>query len=783
MSTRCFLVISVPVAVWASLILLTLGCPSAIPDGQHEAATRVAPAPKHLSALLINGGGRRQINYYSHLDHLRRLVAMLEVTGVDPARIAVFSADGADTAADLATREGHLPPDFWLLPRSEASRLRPPIEYVNSEIEGFTLQPATRAALSAWFETEGSRLISGDTLFLYVTDHGKQDPEGLGDNTITLWGENLSVSELRGLLANLEPGVRVVMLMSQCYSGGFANAIFPDDTEVVPAGNVCGYFSAPPDRKAHGCYPEASGKEAIGHSHRMFDALAEFQRLPDAQREVLVTDGTPDVPHATTDFFLARRLERDAALGGHETSGFVDMLLVEAWQDPLAWEREIRLIDRVGQAFGFSSPRSFAQLDAQAQGLSELRDQLDTYTKLWESALDALRSENLSAFRAANPEWGDRVKATALNALSADERRREIDAYLDELVRFTGRKPERDARLRDLHRKAEEAKAARYRADVRVAAVLRMRALLMEVAGRYYMSQYASDAERSAFAQLEACEDLTLVAPDAVLALDSEAADPFPTLDQERRQIEAIIPGWLGLHYKAPKDTERKRQDLPSGAAVVSAVLPESPAAAAKLKVADIVLGPPGAPFQERHGLREWVMQSEIGRRLPIRLLRDGREFEVLVRLAPYPLELPKLPGPPQIGSAAPPLELDYLPDSRRPEPGRSQLIFFWATWCGPCKQSLPEMLAFAGDRNATVVAITDEDSNVVDSFLKKYDGHFPEIIATDPHRAQFQKYGVSGTPTFVLVDGDGAVRHFQTGYKVEEGLRIDGWQWNGGAR
>jgi hypothetical protein len=176
----------------------------------------VTPAPEHLTALLINGGGNRQINYHSHLDHLRRLVAMLDVAGVNPAQIAVFSADGADPAPDLATREGHRPPDFWLLPRTEAKRLRPPIEYVNSEIEGVTLRPATRAALNAWFETEASHLTSGDTLLLYVTDHGKKDSEGLGDNTITLWGEDLSVSELRELLAKIEPGVRVVMLMSQC---------------------------------------------------------------------------------------------------------------------------------------------------------------------------------------------------------------------------------------------------------------------------------------------------------------------------------------------------------------------------------------------------------------------------------------------------------------------------------------------------------------------------------------------------------------------------------------
>jgi thiol-disulfide isomerase/thioredoxin len=176
-------------------------------------------------------------------------------------------------------------------------------------------------------------------------------------------------------------------------------------------------------------------------------------------------------------------------------------------------------------------------------------------------------------------------------------------------------------------------------------------------------------------------------------------------------------------------------------------------------------------------------MQGEIGKPLRLRLLRDDQEVEVAIRLGPYPLELPSLPGPPQIGSAAPPLDLDYLPGSRRPGQGRSQLLFFWATWCGPCKKSLPEILDFAEDRDIAVVSITDEDPDVVGSFLRKYEGRFPEIGAADPHRKQFQKYGVSGTPTFVLVDSDGVVRHYQTGYKVEEGLRIDDWQWSAGAQ
>ena len=196
----------------------------------------------------------------------------------------------------------------------------------------------------------------------------------------------------------------------------------------------------------------------------------------------------------------------------------------------------------------------------------------------------------------------------------------------------------------------------------------------------------------------------------------------------------------------------------------------------------DIVLGPPGASFKERHALREWVMQSEIGRPLPLRVLRDGQEIEVTLSLAPFPIELPELPGPPQVGSVAPALELNFLSErSRGPAPGRSQLLFFWATWCTPCKKSLPELFAFARDRNVEVVSITDEESAVVNDFLREFDGDFPAVVALDRRREQFQKYGVSGTPTFVLVDSGGVVRHYQAGYSDGKGLRIDGWQWDGG--
>ncbi len=67
--------------------------------------------------------------------------------------------------------------------------------------------------------------------------------------------------------------------------------------------------------------------------------------------------------------------------------------------------------------------------------------------------------------------------------------------------------------------------------------------------------------------------------------------------------------------------------------------------------------------------------------------------------------------------------------------------------------------------------------------FLADHKEPFPEIVAIDPHRVTFQGYGVSGTPSFVMVDPDGIVRLYQTGYTLDGGLHVDGWTFNGRKR
>ena len=766
-------------AAWLAVVasVALAGCRPTPPPSSEPSPPPPVTRLGQFKAVLINGGGKPAINFQSHLTHVRTMVDFLRANDVAANDIAIFSSDGADPAADLATRDDATEPDAWLLPGAIAHRLRP-VRTVDSTVAGFELHPATREALDAWFQSEGRQLTAGDTLLFYVTDHGEVNRQDLTNNTIVLWHESLSVSQLREMLGRLAPGVRVVMLMSQCYSGSFANALFQPGAGLATSGKTCGYFASTADRPAYGCYPENRGVDGVGHSHHFFDALDSLGRMPEAEKRILVTDDSPDVPNTTSEFFLQQLLAREASHTGRSPAEVTDELVGRAFHNRAQWEPQIRLMDRVGSTFGMFSPRSLSELTLQTTMLPQVSDQLRTYAQRWQEALDALKVQNFDRFLASHPEWSTRLEPKAVEALDDDGRRRLARALLDVLGPFTSADRETSDRLQLLKQRADAASAAAYRMDVRLGVVLRMRTLLEQIAGRVYLES-ASAEDRATFAALRACEDVNfLESPPFASAAAMDPPEQFPPLDEDRQIVQAVMPAWMGIQFRPASLTVHKNEKHPPGAVTVMTVYPDSAAAAAGLEVGDVILGPPGKPFLEPQQVREWTMQREIGEPAPLNIVRAGQGHQVTLRPEPYPIKLPELPGPPKVGSAAPPLKLDPFRGDRTLAAGRPHLLFFWATWCTPCKFALPEVMAFAAARGVEVVAVTDEDTDTLTSFFQQFNQPFPDTVAIDPYRTAFQAYGVSGTPTFVLVDADGVVRHYHTGYSAQQGLQIEGWDY-----
>jgi len=746
-------------------------------------------------ALLINGGHNPESNYLSHLNHLQDLVAVLLQRGLPLENIHIFSADGEEDTPDLAVRETQ-GSRFWIIDGTPTGRaLRPRTELTNTRWAEMTLYPARKAALREWFETLRHELVPGDRLLVFVTDHGTENREDPDNGAISLWEEELTVRELEQLVALLPRGVQTVMVMSQCYSGTFASLIY-EKGPAQPSGDVCGFFSTTRELRAYGCYPEGRDRDRIGHAFNFIDALGHQPTTVEAHVEVLVTDDTPDVPLRTSGLYLERIVSEEAEARGLGLGDLVDALLAEAWQDRAVWERQIRLLDRIGEVFGTFSPRSLSELEAYERELPSLIDRMRTFSDRWEMTLNAVKDENLAGFASDNPEWRERLEQQVLRKLSPEERTVLREDLLPQLESHARGQPALWSRIESLRSRTRRASDSRWRLEIREAALHRMRMILVAIAGQVLLAQETESkagthrrvAQRQAYERLAECESFEPgELPASLLRTDAPEVKSFPPLAVERQLMEEILPSWLGVRFRSVPEAVRSENRVPEGASWLEVVFPDSPAAKAGLQAQDVILGPPDRPFTDAVQLREWTMTSPRGTPLRLRVARladdpeEDSEFEATLVLEPLPVVWPELPAPPLKGDLAPALPSGLRPVGSAELPDlvdRPHLLFFWATWCKPCKEAVPEVLAFAAAEGLPVIAISDETTETVAGFLKRRQEDFFEWVAVDPLRQSFITYGVSGTPTLILVDKNGRVRHRQVGYRRSDGLSVDGWSW-----
>lgn len=101
-------------------------------------------------------------------------------------------------------------------------------------------------------------------------------------------------------------------------------------------------------------------------------------------------------------------------------------------------------------------------------------------------------------------------------------------------------------------------------------------------------------------------------------------------------------------------------------------------------------------------------------------------------------------------------------------ELGNVVLINFWATWCGPCRQEMPELEKLHTRYEAagfqTLGVNVEEDSAAAVALAKKLGVSFPVLFDTASTVSEL--YQVRAMPTTVLVDRNGKVRHVYKGYK-----------------
>jgi thiol-disulfide isomerase/thioredoxin len=110
---------------------------------------------------------------------------------------------------------------------------------------------------------------------------------------------------------------------------------------------------------------------------------------------------------------------------------------------------------------------------------------------------------------------------------------------------------------------------------------------------------------------------------------------------------------------------------------------------------------------------------------------------------------------------------------------GKTLIVNFWATWCAPCVDEMPELAELQTEvaaKNTLIIGIGIDSSANISEFAKKYHITYPLYVAGISGTELSRIFGnqAGGLPFTVLIGPDGQVKKSYLGRLKMDELRAD---------
>lgn len=267
---------------------------------------------------------------------------------------------------------------------------------------------------------------------------------------------------------------------------------------------------------------------------------------------------------------------------------------------------------------------------------------------------------------------------------------------------------------------------------------------------------------------------LSLSGVNTALATTSSSA---PAVSEMVFPKKSDNPGWLGVTLK--KFIPKEAESAPKSDVVwpqVRSIFPGTPAQKAGFQKGDVIV-----KIGDREltaGVKEMVavIQSyHRGSEVKLIVRRAGVLVPLAAVLDPFPTksDMKKLRSDLTLAWEGKPLPPLSLKDAFTNQPidlstykGQVVVIDYWATWCGPCKQTMPAVERLQKrykNKGLRVVGVSNEEADVVHKFSRNRPIEF-HSVAYDVDDSISATLNINSFPTFLIIDRQGTIHKILKG-------------------